>query len=631
MVSGAIQADYIKIKQPTKPLTITQSITCRFSYPRIQEKNGFVTIQLNEATGYRSILDEPILPLFTKTLELPFGAIVKEIRYAVSLVPEIQLTQKIAPALQPLLPLFNNQNIQKSEDLNIFTKNKLFPDNWYMYRLTGGLNKNNILKTFLTIQVNPVRYNPIQNIIQSIDSITIDITYQRPSDSFSSSADTYDMIIICKDSYEPLLEPLVEHKDTHGIQTKIISLSDIYSETYFPLQGRDKQEQIKYFIKNAKEIWNITYVMLVGTFAQVPGRYSNLETDSGGTYEELNFASDLYYADIYNANGSFSSWDTDNDGIYAEWPFPEGHTMEDIVDLVPDVHVGRLACLFKSEVKTLVNKIITYETTTAGKEWFNRMIVVGGDTFNKSWEGGTDYNEGEIATGMALDYMSQFTPVKLWASLGNLTTENINNEINKGCGFLYFCGHGSPQMWATHMNGDYKTWIGGFRNTNIMKLTNLDMYPILMVGGCHNSEFDTALINFFKGLLEERLHYFSNNPEDFGSFWKYKWVPECWSWVFVKVRGGAIASIGSSGYGGVNIGDYNQDNIPDCIQGLDGWFEVEFFRVYNQENITILGQVYDQVLSAYIQNFPVDTYRYDAKIIETHVLLGDPSLKIGGY
>jgi hypothetical protein len=81
----------------------------------------------------------------------------------------------------------------------------------------------------------------------------------------------------------------------------------------------------------------------------------------------------------------------------------------------------------------------------------------------------------------------------------------------------------------------------------------------------------------------------------------------------------------------VNIGDYNQDGIPDCTQGLDGWFELELFRLYNQQNITVLGQTYDQVLTNYVHTFPVDTSRYDAKILETHILLGDPSLQIGGY
>ena len=60
--------------------------------------------------------------------------------------------------------------------------------------------------------------------------------------------------------------------------------------------------------------------------------------------KNLDFASDLYYADLYNANGSFCSWDTDNDGLYAEWPYPQ--PQQDTVDLVPDVYVGDSpACL----------------------------------------------------------------------------------------------------------------------------------------------------------------------------------------------------------------------------------------------------------------------------------------------
>jgi hypothetical protein len=138
-------------------------------------------------------------------------------------------------------------------------------------------------------------------------------------------------------------------------------------------------------------------------------------------------------------------------------------------------------------------------------------------------------------------------------------------------------------------------------------------------------------MNIIKGFLKEKFHYFSSDPTDWGSFWKYNWVPECWSWVFVKSQGGAIASLGSSGYGCDEVGDGNHDGIPDCTQYYDGWLELEFFRLYNQDNITMLGQTYYNAVTGYINNFPVDTNRYDAKVIQTHILLGDPSLKIGGY
>jgi len=102
--------------------------------------------------------------------------------------------------------------------------------------------------------------------------------------------------------------------------------------------------------------------------------------------------------------------------------------------------------MLKSEVQTMVDKIINYENMGADPSWFNRMILVGGDTFDKSWEGGTDYNEGEEANKKAIEYMTGFDPVKIWASLGNLETETIISEINKGSGFLYFVGHGSPRV-----------------------------------------------------------------------------------------------------------------------------------------------------------------------------------------
>jgi hypothetical protein len=627
MVVGSIQAGIIDPQKSNDGAPQTKTIALSFSSPLLTEDNMMLSVQLNEATGYRNTPGEPILPLLTKTFELPFGTQLTDIRCTCGEIQDLSLTQKISAAAVPISQ--PNQPQAQSEDTAIYTTNQFFPDTWFSYRLTGGLNARNILTTFLTIQINPVRYNPIQNHLQYINTITFEVTYEQPRHPFVPLSNAYDMVIICYDRYAPLLEPLVAHKNSHGVQTKLVTINDIKKGTYFPATGRDTQEKIKYFIKNAKETWNITYVLLVGNYAQVPIRYSLLETDNGTVYEELKFASDLYYADLYTANGSFCSWDSDNDGRYAEWPW--SHAPVDQVDLTADVYVGRLACTFKSEVKTIVDKIITYENTTAGQSWFNRMVVLGGDTYEKSTEEGTNYNEGEEVTKKALEIMPQFTPVKLWTSLANLSTKTIKDQINQGCGFLFFAGHGSPNMWATHNNGDYLNWTGRFSNSNVMTLSNIGMYPILIVGGCHNSELDVTPLNIIRGFLKEKMHYFSANPEDWGGFWLYNWVPECWSWVFVKARGGAIASFGSAGFGCDEIGDKNHDGIPDCTQYYDGWLELRFFQLYNQDHITVLGQTYYQAVTGYVTTFPVETNRYDAKVIQTHIFLGDPSLQIGGY
>ncbi len=599
-----------------------------FSPPELKDNGEFLNIHIKETNSFISTTGEPILPIYQKTIEFPLGTRIKDITCSYSEIKEKKIPKKIIPASKPL-PHAEEQNLIIEKNEQIYESNLFYPEKWYSYKLVGGLNKNNKHTTFLTIQINPVRYNPVKDNLQFIDFIILTISYEEPTYQIFS-ADEYDLLIISYDLYKKHLQSLVDHKENLAIKTKLVTVKEIYNSVYFPAIGKDKPEKIKYFIKNAIENWGINYVMLVGNFRKVPIIHTHLETDAGGIYEELYYATDLYYADIYDSDGNFSSWDTDNDGIYGEWHDPG--IMEDKRDLAPDVHLGRLACIFTSEVKTIVKKIIDYEENANGSEWFNTMIVCGGDTFNKNWEGGTDYDEGEVANEKALEYMPEFNPVRLYASLDNLKTANIHTETSKGAGFLYFVGHGNPKYWSTHKNGDYANWTGGWSNKDILKLTNEGMYPIVMVGGCHNSEYDVTPLNLIKGILNEGLGYFLYDSEGFGSYYLYNWVLECWSWVFLKnPDGGAIASMGSVGYGGVSIGDYNGNEIPDCIEGLDGWFETQFFRIYNEENVEVLGETYSQVLTDYVNTFPVFTDRYDCKIVETHLLLGDPTLKIGGY
>ena len=93
-----------------------------------------------------------------------------------------------------------------------------------------------------------------------------------------NNKDQFDLLIISHCQYETSLTKLVIHKNNVGIKTKLVTTCDIYSESYTPLEGRDDQEIIKYFIKYAIEEWNISFVLLVGDFRQIPVRYSYIET-----------------------------------------------------------------------------------------------------------------------------------------------------------------------------------------------------------------------------------------------------------------------------------------------------------------------------------------------------------------
>ena len=71
--------------------------------------------------------------------------------------------------------------------------------------------------------------------------------------------------------------------------------------------------------------------------------------------------------------------------------------------------------------------------------------------------------------------------------------------------------------------------------------------------------------------------------------------------------------------------------MPDCVEYNGGYIEDRFFEAYGVEGKDVLGETWGTAITNYINTFPPLEDRIDAKTIEEWVLLGDPSLKIGGY
>lgn len=423
---------------------------------------------------------------------------------------------------------------------------------------------------------------------------------------------SYDLLIITPLKFTGSLLPLVKHKNSVGVQTKMVTLGQIYLKT---TEGRDKPEKIKYFIKNAVEEWGIKYVLLVGNFRNIPVRYCYNDESSG--YSEPCFISELYYADIYDQYGEFSSWDTNDNAIFGEW---KGESAQDYgIDLHPDVYVGRLACRTRLEVRIMVNKIINYETTTYGKEWFNRFVVVAGDTYpDGQYPFPTPEYEGEENTLTAIENMSDFESTTLFTSDGTLTSPNdVISAINDGCGFLFFDGHGSPGIWSTHKPNS-REWVNGLSLANISQLHNGNMLPVCIVGGCHNLEFDVALTNLLKDYKAARN--------------KVTWILECWGWKLTrKIGGGSIATIGCTG-----LGMTKEDK--ESREGASDFLDPQFFYEYGTNGTDILGEAWGNAITNYLNQYPINwstpsgwDYAYDAKTVQQWVLFGDPSLKMGGY
>lgn len=615
----------IAVESSNEEKQFVKNETIHFSNIELISQDHKIKIEMDNTNSYLSIPGYPILPTYLKTFTFPLGTRINTVEVAFSEPIQHTLQNEIITMQAPIT--IQNGKILSAQQKKIAQNSDPFPKTLYNSNIGVGISEGEHV-IFLTIQSYPVQYNPTNNQLTSYEKAEMKISYTLPEKQITFP-DEYDMIVISPPEFLEKLRPLIEHKNNLGIKTKLIDVeNDINSETYFPNQGSDSAEQMKYFIKNALEQWGIQYVLLVGgRYGGVleekwwmPVRYSHL--DDGG---EASFPADLYFSDIYKYDDGeilFEDWDSNGNGIHAEW---KGFK-KDIIDCYPDLHLGRLPCILPFEVDIMVDKIITYETETYGKEWFNKMIVVGGDSAP-----GDAYYEGEEENAQALLYMDGFTGIKLWTSTGTFTgQEDVIQAITEGSGFLFFDGHGNPQTWGTHPPDDEHTWVTGLNTNDMPKLNNGYKLPVAVIGGCHNGQFNVSIANILHGIIQYGLKgYFFEPPYQ---FFKMEWLPECWAWKLTsKKDGGSIATMAYAGLDWFAIGDYNDDGIPDCTQFFSGFFNVNFFKNYGVNDITILGEAYTQTQIDYVIQHPPMEYYLDCKTVEELTLMGDPSMKIGGY
>ncbi len=604
-----------------------------FSDLEIVKHGNYWIVRVNETNHNRITLfdldpGKPVLPVNISVFNLVFGSKILDVNYEHSTPEIIDLPGQLA-FCKATYDTFGDNSIEILRDNSIYENSDPYPADWVSYHTGGGLSYGEHT-TFLGVRVYPVRYFPIDNQLQFIETISVNISYIEPFEPIIKDSNTCDLLILAPSKFERHLEPLVCHKNKFGVRTKLVSLDYIYNQIWY---GRDKAEKIKLFIKEAIEDSGIKYVLLVGgikgqTFLwNLPVRYSRVVPTDEQEYPEQSFISDLYYADIYDGEGMFSSWDSNNDSIFSSW----NGSFKEEMDLYPDVYLGRLPCRNTIEVKVMVNKIINYEKEKiSDKNWFKNLILVAGDSYNDT----NHYNEGELISEEAITLMPDFNPVRVYArspSGDDINKDTVNEAMGNGSGFAYFCGHGSIKSWNTHYPPNGTEWAGGYKCRDMIYLKNKEKLPITVVGGCHNGQFDVTMWNIISGFLKDGLSYFRLKPKA-GRFWYTEWIPNCWSWWLTsKIGGGAIATISNTGLGTHGDGDLDNNTIPDYLEILDGWLELRFLELYGTEDKEILGENHGETLTGYLHRFLGDDTRMDVKMVQQWGLFGDPSLKIGGY
>ncbi len=588
-------------------------LTQKFSEPIIEREKTYSKIIVEEANSYLPTFGAPKLPLFKETIELPWGTEIEDISYNISDVENKDVFEKVLPVLSFKTTDLNTIRSEEKLNMAIYNNSELFPQTWTNYYTGVGLNKNLEHVKFLTFDIYPVRYNPEEKTIKYIRNITIEISYTlHNTQDFKKEKDYNLVIITSSDFYEESVD-LVNHKNSYNLKTNLTTVEEIYK--CFP--GQDKPEKIKYFIKHTVENWNTSYILLIGDLKEIPIRSTDAYPWRG--FGD-NILSDLYYADLYDENYSFCSWDSNLNGTFGEVnynmsSFPPLMKNIDDVDLYPDVIIGRLPCRNTEEVKRMVQKIITYETETYQEEWFKKIILAGGDTFPLSKGSAPFVYEGEIVTNKIAELTPDFKHIFLHTSKRTLHPLTFNWAINQGAGFLSYSGHGFEHGWGTYRPNAIRDGRLIFYFTPFLQfLRNQDKMPIVFFDACLTAKLDfnmSSLENYYTKFVKI-LKFLTGVEYDNTNYFP------CFAYQIInQENGGAIASIGATrpAYSLV-------DN--EGIYAGAGPLNVYFFDSY-KEGIT-LGEMFLSSQLDYIHKVAKDYFT-----IEEFLIVGDPTLKVGGY
>jgi hypothetical protein len=516
------------------------------------------------------------------------------------------------------IPSLNEKNVNLiSEDIEIYSSENRYPESWYDYKITCGLNTKGELKTHVSIFQFPVQYSPANDKLFYITQSDIKISYE-PIEEPRRYEEEYDLVIIAPNRFSGGLQKLVDHKNDRNVRTILKTTNEIYDE----YAGIDKPEEIKKYIQYAKETHNVTNILLVGGLKRyiyakdregpnhgtkawhLPVRYTNIRK---GGLQDYGAISDLYFADIYKQGGEFEDWDSNGDGILCQWG-------SDQIDFRPDIMVGRLPCRNLLELRIIVNKIIKYETSTpTADDWYTRMIGIAG--LNHGFHLGQP--DAEWLADVAFGYMEPVIDdeVRVYASNNDSggpipITKDIIKAFSDGSRFVYMPGHGSPLSWACHPVEGLSTWLEGIRSFRFWKFHNQKKLPVVVVGGCHCAQFNITLINTLNSMNLNDNHYYWTGGLPGGS---------CLAWKMLLIPwGGAIASVGGTGL------TTSMSGSPNTLSGA---LATNIFYMIGQEGVDTFGEAFTGSQLKFIDEYPISSILY-AHAYTIWVAIGDPTLSI---
>ncbi len=287
---------------------------------------------------------------------------------------------------------------------------------------------------------------------------------QRENAGLRSSQPGWDVIILTHVDFLDQAQRLSVHRQSQdSLTAEVVDVQDVYDEfaggMFDPVAIRD-------FLRYAAGNWTKPPGYLV-LFGDGDYDYRDLVTEPGGNW-----------IPPFEYDGTSSSGSRASDDWYT---YISGN------DYLMDLSVGRLTVRSSAQAKTVVDKIISYETDPQPGFWKGLYTFVGDD--EKAGGGtGNEVNhiiaseyiaEKVIPSRFAIDkiYLTEYATEITGDGLRKpQAREDLINHINEGTIFVNYIGHGNQKLWAHE-------WIF-YRDRDLEELTNLSTLPVFYAATC---------------------------------------------------------------------------------------------------------------------------------------------------
>jgi len=412
-----------------------------------KEKEEYVQIKIENCGRYGKS-GEAELPVYSKLLSLPASGnyIVSNISYDYE---EIDIDSKIAP--------FGWED-------QVSVKSKYYNTNEWLPEEIVNISKPNIMRgiRFSQVSVMAVQYNPKLQKIRIIKNLDISLeidenikdnplkssrnniigTFDRFADSSIIGYDSpriqmsSSYLFIVPDNAYDEVQPLLRWKEKMGYKTYIATLNET----------GNTNNQISSYIQNFYDTSDNPpeFVVLVGD------------------------VSGIYQMPAFYVDGFLSPQDV-TDHTY---------TLLEGDDYFPDVLIGRLSVRSQTELETVVNKIIKYESDPYMQtNWFDQALMV---SYISDWGWEPYYSARETKMGVReklLDF--NYALVDTFFSPYQSNPNQLVNKINQGYSFVNYRGAGGPGYW----------YEPHFTVYNVNQLNNGEQMPMVTSITCGGGNF----------------------------------------------------------------------------------------------------------------------------------------------